>query len=73
MEKSTSIKVIIRMFALSLTVSEILPFQMFDLENLGQGHRVHLLYCQSISNTDLCKSYSTHFYAIFRRFEDIEV
>ena len=26
-------------FTLALTVSEILMFQMFDLDKLGQGHR----------------------------------
>ena len=37
---STSTKVAVSIFALLLTVFEILTFQMFDLENLGQGHRV---------------------------------
>ena len=37
----TSIKVIALIFVvLALTVSEIFGFQMFDLENLGQGHGV---------------------------------
>ena len=34
---SISIKVISGTFTLPLTVFEILTFQMFDLENLGQG------------------------------------
>ena len=28
-------------FSLALTVLEILTFQIFYLENLGQGHEVH--------------------------------
>ena len=36
-----------RMFALSLTVFEILVYQMFDIESLGQGHRVQ----HSVANT----------------------
>ena len=37
---STSIKDIVRTFMLSFTASEILTFQMFALEKIGQGHRV---------------------------------
>ena len=37
---STCIKVTGCIFALDLTISEILTYKMFDLENLGQGHRV---------------------------------
>ena len=36
MQISTSIKVTIRIFALALTVSEILTFQVFDREHLGK-------------------------------------
>ena len=34
----TCLRVIASIFTLALTVSEILRFEMFDLENLGHGH-----------------------------------
>ena len=37
---STYVKITTRIFTLALTVSDILMFQMFKIENLGQGHRV---------------------------------
>ena len=33
-------KAVAYIITLALTVSKTLMFQMFDLENLGQGHRV---------------------------------
>ena len=38
---STSLEVIWRSFAIALTVSEILIFQICDHDNLGYDHRVH--------------------------------
>ena len=37
---STSVKVLWRISAIALTVSEMLMFQIYDFENLGQGHEV---------------------------------
>ena len=39
---SKSIKVVSRIFALALTVNEILTFEIFGLEKVGQGHGVQL-------------------------------
>ena len=42
--------------------SEILTFQMYDLVNLGQGHRVqHSYLSHSVANTNLYKSQTEHF------------
>ena len=46
-QMSTFIKVEIQDFSLALTVFEILVYQMFDIESLGQGHRVQ----HSVANT----------------------
>ena len=35
---STSVKVVCRIFAIVLTVTEILMFQIYDRENLDKGH-----------------------------------
>ena len=55
-------KVTIRIFpSLALTVCEISLLQIFDRENLCQGHQIqHLQWCLSATNTDLYKRYSTH-------------
>ena len=38
-------------FAVALAVSAILTFQMFDIEKVGQGHRVRFaLWCSSMVN-----------------------
>ena len=39
---SKSIKVVRSIFALALTFSEMLTFQMFNLQKVGQGHGVQL-------------------------------
>ena len=44
-------------FALGLTVSEILAFQIFDLHMVGQGHRVHFSqWRHSMENVKIYKS-----------------
>ena len=49
---STSKKIILHIFVLALAISEIFTFQMFDLENLSQGHGVqHSLLPHSMANT----------------------
>ena len=56
---STSIKVIARIFTPSLTVSEILRFDKFDLANLGQSHGIqHSQWSRSIVNINLYKSHT---------------
>ena len=41
----------------SLTVSDMFTIQMFDLENVGQGHQVqHSQRCRSMANAKLYKS-----------------
>ena len=56
----------VTIFALALTIWEILTFQMFYLENLGQGHKVHhLQLCHSAVNINLYNNHSMHFYAYF--------
>ena len=35
---STSLKVVLRIFVLALTISDILAFQIFYLQKVGQGH-----------------------------------
>ena len=62
------------MFALSLTVFEILMFQMFDLECLGQGCRVqHSWRYHKVANINLCKSHTMRFYTNCHDFGDIKV
>ena len=63
------IKVTTRIFVLALTVSEILRFQLFDLQNLGQGHQVQ----HSMANVNHYKSHCTRFYASTHHFRDIKV
>ena len=55
---STFVKVVTN-FVISLTVSEILTFQICDHENLGQGHEVQRLqWYRSISDISLYKSHT---------------
>ena len=57
---SKSIKEITH-FCASFTISELLAFQISDLDNLGQGHRVqHLQLCHSMVNINLYKSHNIH-------------
>ena len=68
--------VVLRISALALTVSDISTFEMFDLDNLGQDHRVqHSQGCHSLANinANLHKSHSTPFYDSDRRFGDVMV
>ena len=59
---STSVKVIRCIFVIALTVSEILMFQMSDLENLGQDHGVQQSqWSHSIANINLYKRILTFF------------
>ena len=37
---SASVKVVRRIVAIVLTISEILMFKIYDIENIGQGHEV---------------------------------
>ena len=72
---STSIKVIDRIFMLARTIFKMLMFQMFDLKNLGQGHRIHTtsVVMLFVENINPYKSRSTYFYASSHRFTDINV
>ena len=66
---STSVKVS-TLFTLSLTISEILRFEMFDLENVGQGHLVqHSQWNHLVANINFYKSQSPHFTLVLDVFE----
>ena len=57
-----SINIPAHIVTLARTVFEILTFQIFDLQNLGQGHQLHnLQWCHSVANINLYKSHSSHF------------
>ena len=48
---------VLRIFALALTLSKILTFEIFDLENVGQGHGEQLLRRRHlIANMQMFKS-----------------
>ena len=50
--KRTKVIGLPRVFTLTLTVFEMLRFEMYDLENLDQGRRVeHSQRCHFIANT----------------------
>ena len=45
------------LFAQAFTIFDILAFQMFELENIGQGRRVqHSKWCYSMTDINLYKS-----------------
>ena len=61
-------------FALALTVFEILPFEIFDIEELGQGQRVqHSQLCHSMANVEIYKYHLLQFRISFHRFRDIDI
>ena len=49
---STSVRVIRRIFAIALTVSDILMFQMCDLGNLSQVHHSVIMNCNPQEMTE---------------------
>ena len=51
-------------FMQALTVSIILSLQMFDFENLSQGHQVQDSQSHSMTNINLYKGHSTHSFVI---------
>ena len=56
--------------AIALTVSEILTFQICDLENLGQGHTgQHSQWSHSMANINLYKCHTTSFSLALTVFE----
>ena len=61
---SKSIKVISRIFALAIAVTEMATFQFFYLEKkLGQGHELQLSqWRHSMANIKVYKRYLLHFY-----------
>ena len=59
------------MFVLALTVSEMLKYQIVDLEQVGQGSLyVSLQWYHSLTNIQICKGHSVHFCASSHRFRD---
>ena len=55
----TSMTVVARIFMPATTVSEILRFEMFDLENVSQSHGVkHSQWSLSIANVSVYNSYN---------------
>ena len=62
------------MFVRALIVSQILTFQILDLENVGKYRRVqHSQWHHSVTNINLYESRSMHFYASIHRFRDVKV
>ena len=66
---STYTKIDARIFTLSLTVFEILTFQMSDVENVGQGHRVQL--CNDANQWEISASievimFILHYFSAFQ-------
>ena len=58
-------KVIAGIFMLAFTVSEILWFEMFDLENFGQGYVVqHLQWSHSMENINIYKCHTRAFFLL---------
>ena len=49
------------MFALALAVSQILKFQLFDLQKVDQGHMYIFLCYHSLTNIQIYNSRSGHF------------
>ena len=71
----TSVKVIWRIFAIALTVSDIVIFLICDLENLGPDYGVqHSQWTHSTANINIYKSHtwalfvSTHWQSLFSRY-----
>ena len=61
-------------FKLALAVSDTLTFPMYDLENVGQGHREQHAQCRnSVVNTDSYTGHRQNLYAISHGFGDINV
>ena len=49
-------------FELALTVSDILTFQMFELQKVGQGHGIYISQCcPSMANIKIYTSSLMHF------------
>ena len=68
----TYMKVTIDIFALVLTLFEILTFQMLELINFGKDHRAQQNTVLSFGGEKTNLS-STHFYTCFFRFGDKKV
>ena len=61
-------------FTISHTVSEILTFQICDLENLSQGHIIqHLQLAHLMANINLYKNRTCAVFACSHRFQDIHI
>ena len=61
-DKYQNLQVVPCIFALALTISEILAFQIFDLEKLGQGQGVQFLQLRhSMANIKVNKSRLIYF------------
>ena len=70
----TSMKVLERILTPAIAVSDILMFQNFYLEYIGQGHWVkHAQWCDSTVNINVYGSHATHLCANSSRFRDINV
>ena len=69
MAKSQSLKIVVFIFALALIVAEMLTFNMFDLENVSQGHQAQLLQlCHLMSNINIYKYRLTYLCANIHHF-----
>ena len=70
----TSIEVKARVFTIALTVHDMLTFQIFDIQNLGQCHRLHhWQHCHSMATINVYQSQQAFLYASFKRFADNKV
>ena len=71
-QMSKSIQVVL--FALALTVFEILTFKIFALQKVGQGQGLQFLqYCISVANIKFYKRISMHICAISNRYRYINM
>ena len=61
-------------FSLSLTISEIIIFQIFYFKKVGQGHKVKILqWRHSMENIIVYRSAAMHFCISSRHFRDINI
>ena len=61
-------------FYLALIVSEILAFDIFGLEKVGQGHRVQISqWRRFMVNMKIYKSHNTHFCVSSHRLREINI
>ena len=63
-------KVVQGIFAIALTISEILTFEIFNHQKVGKRHLVQFF---AMTNEKICKKLPTHFCASSYHFSDIKL